>query len=130
VTASVEPCCLCIGAVIQSGIGALSFLWADAHAGAATCMTVDNPQARRRRLEITGPHDALARRLSGLLVFCHYLYVRPGIEHVISTFALADPDLYALARTPDVADLVTQASRSAEPLDGFRAHLDPYLAGT
>ena len=65
----------------MSGIGTLSYLWADAHAGAATCMTVDNPKARRRRIKIAGPSDAAAERLSGLLIFCHYLYVRPTPEH-------------------------------------------------
>jgi hypothetical protein len=127
-TSSVEPCCLCMGAIIMSGIGALSYLWADSHAGAATCMTVDNPQARRRRIEITGPRDAAAERLSGLLIFCHYLYVRPGLAHVVQAFALADPGLNALARAPEVAGLVTGASRSGEPLDAFLARLDSYLA--
>jgi tRNA(Arg) A34 adenosine deaminase TadA len=122
-TSSVEPCSLCMGAVIMSGIGVLSYLWADAHAGAATCMTVDNPQARRRRIKITGPSDAAAERLSGLLVFCHYLYVRPIPEHVFRAFAQADPGLDALARAPDVAGVVTGASEYGEPLDILQARL-------
>jgi len=129
-TTNVEPCCLCVGAAIQSGIGTVSYSWADAHAGAVTCMTVDNPQARRRRLKIVGPHDAVIERLTGLLIFCHYLYVRPGIEHVVSTFALAEPDVYALAKTPAVAEIVARARRTDEPLDGLLAHLDPYIAGS
>jgi tRNA(adenine34) deaminase len=122
-TSSVEPCCLCMGAVIMSGIGTLSYLWADAHAGAATCMTVDNPKARRRRIKIAGPSDAAAGRLSGLLIFCHYLYVRPAPEHVFRAFAQADPGLDALARAPEVAGAVTGASQSGEPLDTLQARL-------
>jgi tRNA(adenine34) deaminase len=122
-TSSVEPCCLCMGAVIVSGIGALSYLWADAYAGATTCMTLGNPQARRRRVEIAGPGDEAAERLSGLLIFCHYLYVRPSTPDVFRIFVQADPGLNALARTPDVASLVTSASRSGESLDTLRARL-------
>lgn len=122
-TSSVEPCCLCMGAVIMSGIGALSYLWADAHAGAATCMTVDNPQARRRRIKITGPRDAAAERLSGLLIFCHYLYVRPIPVHAFRAFAGADPGLDALARAPEVAGAVTRTSLSGGSLDSLQAQL-------
>ena len=107
----------------MSGIGALSYLWADAHAGAATCMTVNNPKARRRRIKIPGPSGAAAGRLSGLLVFCHYRYVRPAPAHVFRTFAEADPDLDALARAPAVASAVTSASQSGEPLGTLQARL-------
>lgn len=122
-TSSVEPCCLCMGAVIVSGIGALSYLWADVYAGAATCMTLDNPQARRRRIQISGPGDPAAERLSGLLIFCHYLYVRPSTAEVFRMFARADPGLDALARVPEMADLVTGASRAGESLDTLQARL-------
>jgi tRNA(Arg) A34 adenosine deaminase TadA len=127
-TTNVEPCCMCMGAVIQSGIGTLWFSWADAHAGATACMTVDNPQVRRRRLQVIGPRDPFIERLTGLLIFCHYLYVRPGIDHVVSAFAIAEPDLHALARTLAVAEIVVEASRSGESLDGLLACLGPYLA--
>jgi tRNA(Arg) A34 adenosine deaminase TadA len=127
-TSSVDPCCLCMGAVIVSGVGALSYLWADAYAGAASSMTLDNPQARRRRIGITGPGDPAAERVSGLLIFCHYRYVRPSTADAFRVFALADPGLDALARAPEVASLVAAASRSGESLDALLSQLEPYLA--
>jgi tRNA(adenine34) deaminase len=45
---SVEPCCLCMGAAIQTGVGRVAYAFDDPYAGAAHCMSVHNPQSARR----------------------------------------------------------------------------------
>jgi tRNA(Arg) A34 adenosine deaminase TadA len=70
--ATVEPCCLCMGAAIQTGVGAVHYAWADAYAGAASCLTVDNPQVRRKALSVHEPPGGTVSWLAGLLVAVHY----------------------------------------------------------
>lgn len=78
VCVNVEPCCLCMGAVWQTGIGSVRYGWRDRYGGAASCMTVANPQVLCRPLSVHGPAGGLVEALTGLLLACHYRYLRPA----------------------------------------------------
>lgn len=51
---TLEPCCICLGAAIQSTVTHLHFAGRDPYGGASD-LVVETPQARRRPLAITGP---------------------------------------------------------------------------
>lgn len=130
VFSNVEPCVLCIGAMLQTGVGAVHYGWADAHAGAATCMTIDNPLVRRRRLRVVGPSDPVVERLTGLLVLSHYVHVRPGLEHVVATFGGSDPAALGLVTTPAVTGALAESAHLGAPLDALLSDLEPWLVGS
>lgn len=51
---TLEPCCMCLGAAIQSTLTRLYFAGRDPYGGAAGLL-IDTPQARRRPLKVIGP---------------------------------------------------------------------------
>lgn len=53
---TLEPCCMCLGAAIQSTITAVHYAAPDPYGGSAH-LTIDTPQARRRPLTVYGPVD-------------------------------------------------------------------------
>lgn len=53
---TLEPCCMCLGAAIQSGIVSLHYAAPDPYGGSAH-LTIDTPQARRRPPVPHGPLD-------------------------------------------------------------------------
>jgi len=113
--ANVEPCALCMGAVLQTGLGRVVYAWADPYAGAARCMKVDNPQTARRSLRIEGPVGAAASRLSALLCFVHYQRDRATLPHVLEALEQGEAQLAALARG-DTGDMLVAAAREGVPL--------------
>ena len=114
---NVEPCCMCLGAVLQTGIGGVRFGWRDRYAGATTCMTVDNPQAARRCIDVAGPVGGVVEKLTGLLMACHYIYLRPGLDHVTAPWRAAEPDTFEIAADPVVASVVGRARASNATVD-------------
>jgi tRNA(Arg) A34 adenosine deaminase TadA len=126
--ANVEPCCLCLGAVLQTGIGGVRYGWRDRYAGATTSMTVQNPQVARRCLDIEGPIGGVVGTLTGLLIACHYIHVRPGPDHVTAPWRQAEPALFAMAADAQVKAVVARAAALALPLDGLIDGLLPLIA--
>lgn len=120
--ASVEPCSMCMGAVLQTGIGRLIYAWADPYAGAARCMKIDNPQTARRSLRVEGPVNAVASRLSGLLCFVHYQRDRAALPHVTEVLERGQEELAALARG-EAGDVLAAAAREHVPLEELARRL-------
>ncbi len=114
---NVEPCCLCMGAALQTGVGVLHYGWRDHFGGAATSMSVHNPQLARRSFEVVGPADDTVERVTGLLVTCHYYYRRPGRGVASVPWREELPEVVAVAARADVAAAVGQAAASAADLD-------------
>jgi tRNA(Arg) A34 adenosine deaminase TadA len=119
---SVEPCAMCMGAVLQTGIGRVVYACADPYAGAARCMSVDNPQSARRSLQIEGPVGAAASKLSALLCLVHYQRDRATMPHVIEVLERAQDELATLARG-DTGDLLVAAAREQVPLQELARRL-------
>jgi Cytidine and deoxycytidylate deaminase zinc-binding region len=120
---SVEPCCLCIGAAIQTGIGKVEYAWADAYAGAARCMSVTNPQVQRKRIDIAGPASDRTGWVAGLLVAVHYALDRTGLDHVTEPWRDAEPDLFSFAEQDSVLAAFEQARGEGATLDAALARV-------
>jgi len=120
--ASVEPCAMCMGAALQTGIGRVVYAWADHFAGAAHCMKVDNPQVARRSLRVEGPAGAAASRLSGLLCLVHYQRDRAPLPHVLDAHERGAAELAALARGA-AGDVLAAAARERVPLQELTRRL-------
>ncbi len=125
VCVNVEPCCLCMGAVWQTGIGSVRYGWRDRYGGAASCMTVANPQVLCRPLSVHGPAGGLVEALTGLLLACHYRYLRPGLDHVTRPWQQAQPDIFAAAADPRVATVLSRAVASGLSVEGLVTALEP-----
>jgi tRNA(adenine34) deaminase len=120
--ASVEPCAMCMGAVLQTGIGCVLYAWPDPYAGAAHCMKVDNPQAARRALRVEASASAVARRLSGLFCLVHYQRDRATLPHVMEVLERGDEQLTVLARG-EAGDVLAAAAREHVPLQALASRL-------
>jgi tRNA(Arg) A34 adenosine deaminase TadA len=122
--ATVEPCCLCMGAAIQTGVGAVHYAWADAYAGAASCLTVDNPQVRRKALSVHEPPGGTVSWLAGLLVAVHYeIDVSRRLDHVTRPWKAVEPELFAQAADVGVQDQLRVARRERWPVTALIEHL-------
>jgi tRNA(Arg) A34 adenosine deaminase TadA len=53
---TLEPCCMCLGAAVQSTITTVHYAAPDPYGGSAD-LIIDTPQARRRPLALYGPVD-------------------------------------------------------------------------
>jgi tRNA(Arg) A34 adenosine deaminase TadA len=111
---SVEPCCLCLGAALQTGIGRVVFAFEDAYAGAARCLTLTNPQASRKFPTVDPPVGGPTKRLSALFVMVHYQVHRPALPHVAEPWERTEPELTELARGP-IGDLIASAGEHELP---------------
>jgi tRNA(Arg) A34 adenosine deaminase TadA len=63
---TLEPCCMCLGAVVQATITGLHFAGRDPYGGAAG-LVIGTPQARRRPITVTGPLPDWRGRFAELL---------------------------------------------------------------
>ncbi|HEV7657810.1 MAG TPA: nucleoside deaminase [Mycobacteriales bacterium] len=92
---TLEPCCMCLGAAIQSTITSLHYAAPDPYGGSAH-LAIDTPQARRRPLSPYGPlHDergAFAEQLH--LV---WLLDAAAPDAVLQPHRTVRPDAYAAA---------------------------------
>ena len=79
---TLEPCCMCLGAAVQSTITDLRFAGRDPYGGAAE-LQIRTPQARRRPLRVTGPLPGPRGW------FAELLHVRWLIEHGASRPVMA-----------------------------------------
>lgn len=107
------PCCMCLGAAIQSTITSLHYAAPDPYRGTAN-LTIDTPQARRRPISLHGPlHDergAFAERLH--LV---WLLEAAAPDEVLQPHRAARPNAYAAAlqARPHLTDLRTSRATLA-----------------
>lgn len=124
---SVEPCSMCMGAVLQTGIGRVIYAWADPFAGAAHCMTVNNPQTARRSLRVDGPVGDAAGKLSALLCLVHYQRDRSTLPHVLEGLERDEQELAASARG-QAGDVVAAAAREKVSLQELTRRLAISLA--
>jgi tRNA(Arg) A34 adenosine deaminase TadA len=113
---SVEPCCLCLGAALQTGIGRVVFSFEDEYAGAGRCMTVTNPQAGRRFPAVDSSVGGPTHRLSALLLMVHYRVHRPALPHVTEPWERTEPELAQVARGP-IGELISAAGRDGLPFE-------------
>ncbi|CAO5184211.1 CMP/dCMP-type deaminase domain-containing protein [Frankia sp. AiPs1] len=114
---NVERCCLCMGAALQTGVGAVHYGWRDHYGGAATSMVVHNPQLSRRRTAVVGPADGFVEKMTGLLATCHYFYRRPGGGARSVPWREERPDLVDLAARPAIAAAVRHSVARETTLD-------------
>lgn len=124
---NVEPCSMCMGAAMQTGVRSVHFSWPDAYAGAAH-MTVANVQVQRRPVAIHGPGPDDVRLLTAALIACHYLLVRPHHRDVATTWIEEDAAFFTRVHQSDVASFVAQAARDAAPADDVLTELAERLA--
>lgn len=126
--ATVEPCCLCMGGVIQTGIGAVAFAQTDPYAGATSSMSVANPQFERRSLVIEGPAGGVVGVLSDLLLIRHYRLVRANrLPFVLAPLEADRPQVLGLATDPQVSQAFVSAERSVDSVETLVERLSPSI---
>lgn len=113
---TLEPCCLCMGAAIQTGMGRVVFAFEDHYVGAARCMVVRNPQTARRATVVEPSAGGLPGRLSALLLLVHHRAQRPPLPHVTEPWERAEPLVAEMASGP-IGDLTVEASRQGLGLE-------------
>lgn len=112
---TLEPCCMCVGAAVQSTITRLHFAGRDPYGGASQ-LQVETPQARRRPLVITGPLADPRGQLAELLHIRWLLDYGAG-RHVLDAQRGGMADVYERAAHPAVATLFAQLRRDVAGLD-------------
>jgi tRNA(Arg) A34 adenosine deaminase TadA len=110
---NVEPCLMCFGAALQTGVGDIHYGWPDAYAG-ATSVRSPNPQQLRWPITVhAGPGDVAL--VTAALVACHYVVVRrerpPHTQHWVD----ADQAFFARVEQDGVADLIASLSAASAP---------------
>jgi tRNA(Arg) A34 adenosine deaminase TadA len=121
--ATAEPCCLCMGAAIQTGVGDVRFAADDPYAGASG-MVLDNPQMRHKGMRIHGPDDPVLAWWALLLVAVHYAVDRGAKPHVMAPRREAHPETCALADDRAVQAAFAMARRAGDPVARLIARLD------
>lgn len=130
--ATVEPCCLCMGAAIQTGIGRVMFAQADPYAGASS-IAPQNPQYLRLSMAVERAAPGIAPLLSDLLMIRHYRVKRHDrLPHVMAPMLADRPTVFDLASAPDVDASFIAALNNGESvaqlLERLGASLRAYLA--
>ena len=104
---TVEPCPLCMGAALMTGLGTVVYAFEDPYGGGRT-MTIDNVRSARTTMRVEqGPHR-MVRMLSALMVFLHYRQLRP-IPVVQEPLEATVPDVAAIAGGPLGAKIMKSA---------------------
>jgi tRNA(Arg) A34 adenosine deaminase TadA len=119
---TLEPCCMCLGAAVQSTITRLYFAGRDPYAGAAQ-LTVDTPQARRRPLAISGPLTGPRGQFAELL-HIRWLIEYGAAKPVLSAQQRGIPDSYARAAHPAAKSLFDRLRREAATVPQAMATAD------
>lgn len=92
---TLEPCCMCLGAAIQSTITSVHYAAPDPYGGSAH-LTVDTPQARRRPLTLYGPVDDQRGAFAELLHLV-WLLEAAAADSVLQPHRATRPAAYATA---------------------------------
>jgi hypothetical protein len=106
---TLEPCCMCTGAIVQGTIRRVRFAGHDPYAGAAR-MPIGTAQALRRPLQVTGPlrgHYGWLAELLHMLWLLHHNASAP----VLDAQRHGVPDAYAAAAAPRTRDLFARLAR-------------------
>jgi tRNA(Arg) A34 adenosine deaminase TadA len=111
---TLEPCCMCVGAAVQSTITRLYFGGRDPYAGASQ-QRVLTPQARRRPLVITGPL-ADPRGQFAELLHVRWLLEFGAARPVLDAHARGIADIYALAASPAASRVFAELRRGGAGL--------------
>ncbi len=124
---TLEPCCMCLGAAVQSAVSRLHFAGRDPYGG-ASAVRIDTPQARRRAVAVTGPLPDTRGW------FAEVLHIRWLIEFGAGAHVLAEqrrglPDSYRRAAQPAAGPLFDQLRREAADVDQAMAAAAAELRG-
>lgn len=92
---TLEPCCMCLGAAVQSSITRLHFAGRDPYGGASH-LAIDTPQARRRPVAINGPLPGVRGRFAELLHVWWLLDFGAG-QPVLEPQQRTIPDIHEVA---------------------------------
>lgn len=112
---TLEPCCMCVGAAVQSTITRVHFAGSDPYAGASH-LRVDTPQARRRPLVITGPLADMRGQFAELL-HIRWLLEQGASRPVLAAQERGLADVYARVAHPMARSLFDQLRRGGAGLD-------------
>jgi tRNA(Arg) A34 adenosine deaminase TadA len=105
---SLEPCPLCMGAVVQATVGSVSYLGADPFNGAAE-QRITTRYTSRVPLALSGPRDDAAGRLAAGLHLAYFLRRNPA-GPCATTHRELRPDLAAAAESMIAAGLFELAA--------------------
>ena len=108
---TLEPCCMCLGAAVQSTITRMHFAGRDPYGGASG-LVVDTPQALRRPLTVTGPEAGWPGRFAELL-HVRWLLDFGASEPVLAAQRRGIPEIYRAAEHPAASDLFGQLRAGA-----------------
>jgi tRNA(Arg) A34 adenosine deaminase TadA len=100
---TLEPCCMCLGAVVQSAITRVHFAGRDPYGGASD-LVIDTPQARRRPPAVTGPLPDVRGRFAELL-HVWWLLDFGAPEPVLEPQQRIIPDVHEVAARPGTSSL-------------------------
>jgi tRNA(Arg) A34 adenosine deaminase TadA len=111
---TLEPCCMCLGAAVQTSIRTVHYAGCDPYGGSSG-LVMDTPQARRRPVTMVGPLDDARGRLAELL---HVLW----LVDFDATAALEEqarhlPAVYEMAMSP-VAGRIRRLQAASTPVAG------------
>jgi len=123
---TLEPCCMCAGAAVQSTIMRVHFAGRDPYAGASR-LRVDTPQARRRPLVITGPLADMRGQFAELL-HIRWLLEQGASKPVLDAQERGLTDVYARVAHPGAHSLFGQLRRGGAGLDQAMAAADGLTA--
>jgi tRNA(Arg) A34 adenosine deaminase TadA len=112
---SLEPCCMCLGAAIQSAITRLDYAGRDPYGGASQ-LSIDTPQARRRPLAIAGPLKDARGRFAELL-HLRWLVDHGAAEPVLAIQQRGIPGIFHKAAQPATASLFDRLKHQGASAD-------------
>ena len=123
---TLEPCCMCVGAAVQSTITRMFFAGRDPYAGASR-LRVETPQARRRPLVITGPLADPRGQLAELL-HVRWLLDYGAAAPVLDAHQRGIADVYERAADPAANRLFAELRRDGAGLDEAMAAVADFTA--
>ena len=100
---TLEPCCMCLGAAVQSAITRVRFAGRDPYGGASN-LVIDTPQARRRPPTVTGPLPDMRGRFAELL-HVWWLLDFGAPQPVLEPQQRIIPDIHEVAARPSTSSL-------------------------
>jgi len=116
---TLEPCCMCLGAAVQSTVTRLHFAGRDPYAGASE-LRIETPQARRRPLVVTGPL-ADSRGEFAEMLHVRWLLDYGAAEPVLEAQHRGLTTIYERAAHPAARVLFDRLRHDAEGIDAALA---------
>lgn len=124
---TLEPCCMCLGAAVQSTITRLHFAGRDPYAGTAG-LHIGTPEVQRRGLSMTGPLPGPRGR------FAELVHVRWLLDSGASGAVLAEQrrgigEVYRQAEDPAAAGVLHRLRQDRAGLAQAMAAYERFAAG-